>query len=183
MYKLCRPFILWLTGLPCSGKTTLAQAIKKEFLKNGHFSFKVLDGDEFRSKYSKGLGFSIEDRHTNNLRIANKAIEFTKEGDAVVVAIVSAYRETRKEVKKVFKDLVEVYVKCSVEVCEQRDTKGMYKQARENKIEHFTGVNDPYEEPLNPDIRVETHKQNLEECLETVIKRLEELNYISNKKN
>ena len=78
---------------------------------------------------------------------------------------------------------MEVYVKCSVEVCEQRDTKGMYKKARENKIEHFTGVNDPYEEPLNPDIRVETHKQNLEECLETVIKRLEELNYISNKKN
>ena len=183
MYQLNKPFVLWLTGLPCSGKSTLAKGIEEELSVCADFPVKVLDGDEFRSKFSKDLGFSIEDRHANNLRAAKQAIEIAKTGQAVMVAIVSAYRKTREEIKTLFEDLIEVYVKCPVETCEDRDVKGMYKKAREDKIKYFTGVNDPYEEPLNPDIEVKTHKQNLEECLEVVINKLEELDYISRGRN
>ena len=183
MYQLNKPFVLWLTGLPCSGKSTLAKAIEEELSIDTDFPVKVLDGDEFRSQFSKELGFSIEDRHTNNLRIAKKAIETANTGKVVVVAVVSAYRKTREKIKELFEGLIEVYVKCPVETCEARDIKGMYKKAREDKIKYFTGVNDPYEEPLNPDIEVKTHKQNLEECLEVVINKLEELDYISRGRN
>ena len=183
MHRLNKPFILWLTGLPCSGKSTLAKAIEKKLVLGEDFPIKVLDGDEFRKEFSGDLGFSIEDRHTNNLRAAEKAIEVSKTGMAVIVAIVSAYRKTREEIKKLSEQVIEVYVECSLETCESRDVKGMYKKARKNQITFFTGVNDPYEEPLNPDIKIETDIKSLEECVNIIINKLMEIGYISTRSN
>ena len=179
MYQLNKPFVLWLTGLPCSGKSTLAKAIEEELSIDTDFPVKVLDGDEFRSQFSKDLGFSIEDRHTNNLRIAKKAIETANTGKVVVVAVVSAYRKTREKIKELFEGLIEVYVKCPVETCEARDIKGMYKKAREGKMKNFTGVNDPYEEPLDPEIEVNTGENGIGGCSAIIIQGLVKLEYIS----
>ena len=179
MYQLNKPVVLWLTGLPCSGKSTLAKAIEEELSIDSDFPVKVLDGDGFRNKFSKELGFSIEDRHTNNLRAAQKAIEIANTGKAVVVAMVSAYRKTREKIKVMVESLIEVYVKCPVKTCEARDIKGMYQKAKEGRIKNFTGVNDPYEEPLYPEIEVDTNENSIRVCLTIVIQELVKLEYIS----
>ena len=155
------------------------KAIEEDLSIDTDFHIKVFDGDEFRNKSSNDLGFSIEDRHTNNLRAAQKAIEIMNTGKAVVVAIVSAYRKTREKIKELFEDVIEVYVKCPVETCEARDIKGMYKKAREEKITNFTGVNDPYEEPLDPEIEVDTNENGIRECLTIIFQELVKLEYIS----
>jgi adenylylsulfate kinase len=173
-----RPFVLWLTGLPCSGKTTLAQALDKEFLQGSSRPLRILDGDKLRADLSKDLGFSREDRDTHNLRVAAKASEIMKSGDPVCVSLISPYRKTRQTIKEVTSNFVELYVKCPVEVCEKRDSKGMYKLARAGKIKMFTGVDDPYEEPLSPDIVVETDRQNINECVNTILNGLIKHGYI-----
>ena len=156
-----------------------AKAIEEELSIDSDFPVKVLDGDGFRNKFSKELGFSIEDRHTNNLRAAQKAIEIANTGKAVVVAMVSAYRKTREKIKVMVESLIEVYVKCPVKTCEARDIKGMYQKAKEGRIKNFTGVNDPYEEPLYPEIEVDTNENSIRVCLTIVIQELVKLEYIS----
>jgi adenylylsulfate kinase len=177
-FKVEKLFILWFTGLPSSGKTTLAESLKKEFLLNNSIPLTILDGDAVRQNISKGLGFSKADRHTNNLRVAEKALEIAEEGNPVCVSLISPYRKTRQEIREKINNFVEVYIKCPLEVCEQRDTKGMYRLAREGKIKNFTGIDDPYEEPSNPEITVETDKQGVKNSVDTIINQLEALGYI-----
>jgi adenylylsulfate kinase len=176
--EVVRAFVLWFTGLPSSGKTTLAESLKEKFLFSNSIPLTVLDGDAVRQNISKGLGFSKEDRHTNNLRVAEKALEIVENGNPVCVSLISPYRNTRQAIRGKICNFVEVYIKCPLEVCEQRDTKGMYKLAREGKIKNFTGIDDPYEEPPNPEITVKTDKQGIKNCVDNIISELERLGYI-----
>ena len=176
--KVQKPFVLWFTGLPCSGKTTLAQALEREFLRVSTTPLRILDGDKVRADLSKGLGFSRKDRDTHNFRVAEKASEIVKNGEPVCVSLISPYRNIRQTIKETISSFVEVYVKCPIDVCEKRDVKGMYKLARQGKIKMFTGIDDPYEEPLNPDIIVETDKQSVEECIKTIMNGLVKYGYI-----
>jgi adenylylsulfate kinase len=148
-------FTIWFTGLSGAGKTTISQLVEKE-LRGRHLKVEVLDGDIVRTNLSKGLGFSREDRDTNIRRIAFVANLLARNGVAVIVAAISPYRNTRDEARALIGDFVEVFVKCPLEVCVDRDVKGLYKKAMEGKIEGFTGVSDPYEEPLKPEVVLET---------------------------
>jgi sulfate adenylyltransferase len=147
---------LWFTGLSGSGKSTTAEILTSLMLEHGR-QITVLDGDVVRTHLSKGLGFSPEDRDTNILRIGYVASEITRHGGVVVCAAISPYRATRNEVRKmVGENFIEVFVDTPIEVCEQRDVKGMYARARRGQITGFTGVDDPYEEPVNPEIALDT---------------------------
>jgi adenylylsulfate kinase len=148
-------FTIWFTGLSGAGKTTISQLVEKE-LRGRHLKVEVLDGDVVRTNLSKGLGFSREDRDTNIRRIAFVANLLARNGVAVIVAAISPYRNTRNEARALIGHFVEVFVKCPLEVCVDRDVKGLYKKAMEGKIEGFTGVSDPYEEPLKPEVVLET---------------------------
>jgi len=176
--QILNPFVLWFTGLPSSGKTTVAESLRKEFLFYSSKTLTVFDGDAVRKGLSKDLSFSKEDRHTNNLRVAEKALNIVKGGNAVCVALISPYRETRRKIREMIPGFIEVYIKCPLELCEKRDTKGMFKLARERKIKNFTGIDDPYEEPSNPEITVETDKQGVKNCVDTILNELEALGYI-----
>lgn len=138
----------------------------------------VLDGDVIRTNLSKGLGFSKEDRDTNILRIAFVAKLLTRNNVATIVAAISPYREIRRKAREEIRSMVEVFVKCPVEVCAERDTKGLYKKAYSGEIKNFTGVSDPYEEPENPEVIVETDKMSPEECADRIIQKLTELDYL-----
>lgn len=176
--QILTPFVLWFTGLPSAGKTTLAESLKKEFLFHSSKTLTVFDGDAVRRDFSKDLSFSREDRHTNNMRVAEKALSVLRGGNAVCVALISPYRETRQKIREMIPCFIEVYIKCPFEVCEKRDTKGMFKLARESKIKNFTGIDDPYEEPSGPEITVETNKHGVTSCVDTILNELEVLGYI-----
>jgi adenylylsulfate kinase len=156
----------------------VAESLRKEFLFYSSKTLTVFDGDAVRKGLSKDLSFSKEDRHTNNLRVAEKALNIVKGGNAVCVALISPYRETRRKIREMIPGFIEVYIKCPLELCEKRDTKGMFKLARERKIKNFTGIDDPYEEPSNPEITVETDKQGVKNCVDTILNELEALGYI-----
>ncbi|MDF2958036.1 MAG: Adenylylsulfate kinase [Candidatus Alkanophagales archaeon MCA70_species_1] len=175
-----RGFTLWFTGLPCSGKTTLADAVAEELRRRG-LRVERLDGDVVRRTLSRDLGFSREDREENIRRVAFVAKLLTRNGVAVLTSFVSPYRKMREEARKEIGDFVEVYVKCPLEVCMQRDVKGMYKKALVGEIKNFTGISDPYEEPLNPEIVVETDKEGVEACVNKILRKLEELGYLPTK--
>ena len=166
-------FCVWLTGLSGAGKTTTAQVLESLLLEVGR-RVTVLDGDVVRTHLSKGLGFSKEDRDTNILRIGYVASEIVRHGGAVICAAISPYRATRDEVRRMMGDerFVEVYVNAPVEVCETRDTKGLYARARRGEITGFTGVDDPYEPPLHPDITLDTVRRSPEENGRLVLERL-----------
>src|SRR5213592_558895 len=152
-------FTLWFTGLSGAGKSTITGILVEE-LENRGSKLEVLDGDIVRENLSKGLGFSKEDRDTNIRRIAFVANLLSRNGVPVITAAISPYREIRDEARQMMDGrFVEIYVKASVEVCEERDDKGLYAKARSGEIKEFTGVSDPYEEPLNPEIIVETERQ------------------------
>jgi len=170
-------FTAWFTGLPCSGKTAVANRVA-ELLKARGFKVERLDGDIVRQSLTRDLGFSKEDRNENIRRITFVAKLLTRNGVAVLTSFISPYREVRAYAREEIGDFVEVYVKCSVEVCMERDVKGMYEKAIKGEIKEFTGVSDPYEEPLNPEILLETDKETLEESANRVIKRLNDLGYI-----
>lgn len=172
-----RGFTLWFTGLPCSGKTTLSDLIEKELRENGQ-PVEHLDGDLIRQELSKDLGFSKEHRDINIERASFVASLLTRNGVATLVSFVSPYRKTRQAARERIGAFIELFVYCPLEVCEKRDVKGMYKLARAGKIRDFTGVSDPYEEPENPEIRVDTSKAGIEECKETVLTYLEARNWI-----
>ena len=172
-----RGFTVWFTGLPSSGKSTLAAMLFGELEARG-MKAELLDGDVVRTNLSKGLGYSREDRDTNILRIGWVAERLTYHGVAVVVSAISPYRGTRDQVRRQVGDFVEVFVSCPVEECARRDVKGLYEKAMRGEITEFTGVSDPYEPPLDPEVTVETDKLSPEECLATVLDRLQELGYI-----
>jgi adenylylsulfate kinase len=171
-------FCLWFTGLSGSGKTTITNLLVKELLKRGS-KLEVLDGDVVRENLSKGLGFSKEDRDTNIRRIAFVANLLSRNGVPVITAAISPYRDIRDEARQLMNGrFIEVYVKASVEECERRDVKGLYKKARAGEIKEFTGISDPYEPPLNPEITVETEKQTPEESAQQILTYLEDNGWI-----
>jgi adenylylsulfate kinase len=167
-------FCLWFTGLSGSGKSTITTHLVKELRKRGS-KLEVLDGDVVRENLSKGLGFSKEDRDTNIRRIAFVANLLSRNEVPVITAAISPYREIRDEARQMMGDrFVEAYVKASVEVCEQRDVKGLYAKARSGEIKEFTGVSDPYEPPENPELVLDTEHQSAEESAQQILSYLED---------
>jgi adenylylsulfate kinase len=170
-------FTVWFTGLSGAGKSTLAQTLEQRFRTLG-YKTEVLDGDVVRTYLSKGLGFSREDRNANIKRIAFVCNLLTRNGVICISAAISPYREAREWARQQIGEFVEVYVKCPIEVCCQRDVKGLYKLVHEGKIKGFTGIDDPYEEPENPELVVETDKETIEESVVRILAKLEELGYV-----
>jgi adenylyl-sulfate kinase len=170
-------FTLWFTGLSGSGKSTLATALEGVLLDRG-LQVEILDGDEVRTNLSKGLGFSKEDRDTNIRRIGYVCNMLSRNGVTAISAAISPYRAIRDEVRGSIENFVEVYTRCSIEELARRDPKGLYKRALAGEIPNFTGVSDPYEEPVNPEIVCDTEKDTLEQSLERVVRSLELMGYI-----
>jgi adenylylsulfate kinase len=165
---LSKGLTVWFTGLPSAGKTTVAHALEKRLLDGGH-KVEVLDGDVVRTHLTKGLGFSKEDRDENIRRIGFVANLLSRNGVVVLASVISPYREVRDEVRALHGDrFFEVYVSTSVEVCSERDVKGLYAKQRAGELKGLTGVDDPYEAPLAPELVVPTHEQTLEESVELV---------------
>lgn len=171
--------ILWFTGLSGSGKSTLAHAVEEKLFEMGIHTY-VLDGDNIRTGLNKDLGFSAEDREENIRRIGEVAKLFVDAGIITLTAFISPYKKDRELIRDLVEngEFIEIYVKCPLEICEQRDVKGLYKKARAGIIKNFTGIDDPYEEPENPEIIVETDKETLEESVNKIIKYLEEKGYL-----
>ena len=171
-------FTLWFTGLSGAGKTTISKLVETE-LHNRRNRLEILDGDVVRENLSKGLGFSKEDRDTNIRRIAFVADLLSRNGVPVITAAISPYREIRDEARELMGDrFIEVFVKASVEVCAERDVKGLYAKAFSGEIKEFTGVSDPYEEPLNAEIVLDTENETPEESAQKLISLLEERDLI-----
>ena len=172
-----RGFTLWLTGLSGAGKSTLAAAVSAE-LRGRDVPVEVLDGDEVRQNLSKGLGFSGEDRDTNIRRIGYVAKLLARNGVAVITAAISPYRGIRDAVREEIGAFVEVYVRASLDECIRRDTKGLYRRALAGEIPQFTGVSDPYEEPLAPELVIDTEREEVADSASRVVDRLLELGHL-----
>jgi adenylylsulfate kinase len=172
-----RGFTLWFTGLSGSGKTTISELVEHE-LRNRERPVEVLDGDIVRTNLSKGLSFSREDRNINVLRIGFVANLLTRNGVGVVVSAISPYKEARDQVRRRIVDFVEVFVDAPLEVCAERDVKGLYKKAFSGEIQGFTGVSDPYEPPNAPDLVLKTEEESPEESARKVIEKLEFFGYL-----
>ena len=175
-------FTIWFTGLSGSGKSTLSEVIEQRLKARGR-NVEVLDGDIVRTHLSKGLGFSREDRDTNIKRIGFVCGLLTRNGVVCISAAIAPYREARDWARKEIGNFVEVYVKCPIEVCRQRDVKGLYKLVDEGKIKNFTGVDDPYEEPVHPELIIETDKETVEESVTRIFARLTELGYLESEES
>lgn len=177
-----RGFTIWFTGLSGAGKSTLAEGVQQRF-NLVERNVEVLDGDTVRTHLSKGLGFSREDRDTNIKRIAFVCSLLTRNRVICLSAAISPYREARAWARKEIGNFVEVYVKCPIAVCRQRDVKGLYKLVDEGKITGFTGVDDPYEEPEHPELIVETDKETIEESISRIFAKLEDLGYLESEED
>jgi adenylylsulfate kinase len=169
---------IWLTGLSGGGKTTISQFLEKELQMQG-YRVAVLDGDVVRQNLTRGLGFSKEDRDENVRRIGFVADLLTQNGVITIVSAISPYRDLREEVRQRIGDFIEVYVNAPLEVCEQRDVKGLYKKARTGEIKHFTGIDDPYEPPVCPEVECNTERESVAESATKVLAKLRELGYVS----
>jgi adenylylsulfate kinase len=166
--------LLWFTGLSGSGKSTLAHRVETALFERGCRTY-VLDGDNIRHGLNKDLGFSPQDREENIRRIGEVAKLFVDAGVIVMTAFISPYRADRDKARAINGDsFIEIYVKCPLEVCEQRDPKGLYKKARAGQIPEFTGISAPYEEPLQPELVIDTAELNLDESAAKVIQYLED---------
>ena len=173
-----RGFTLWFTGLSGAGKTTISEIVEKE-LRERFGKVEVLDGDIVRTNLSKGLGFSREDRDTNILRIGFVAELLTRNGVGVIVSAISPFKEARDQVRRnIEEDFIEVYVDAPLEVCAERDVKGLYKKAFAGEIAQFTGVSDPYEPPAAPELHIKTDEEEPRESARRVILKLDELGYL-----
>lgn len=167
-------FVLWLTGLCASGKTTIAKGLEPE-LKERACLVEILDGDVVRTNLSKGLGFSREDRITNMRRIAFVANLLSRNDVVAIVAAISPYRETREEIRRSLDvDFIEVYLDAPLEACEARDIKGLYAMARAGELLAFTGIGDPYEAPIHPEITCHTAEETPEESIAKILAELEQ---------
>lgn len=171
-------FTLWFTGLSGSGKTTVSRILEQRL--RGHGArVEVLDGDVVRTHLSKGLGFSKQDRDTNIRRIGFVCQLLSRNGVIAIAAAISPYRETRDYVRSQMEHFVEVYARCPLETLVERDVKGLYKKALAGEIQEFTGVSDPYEEPLQPEVIMDTHLETPEQCADKIWAKLEELGLIA----
>jgi len=171
-------FTVWFTGLSGAGKSTVAEMLYHEFQAR-QMKTEILDGDVVRQNLSKGLGFSKEDRDTNIRRIAFVADLLSRNGVPVITSAVSPYRELRDEARELMGDrFIEVFVKASVEVCAERDAKGLYEKAFKGEIKEFTGVSDPYEIPENPELVIDTESQSPEQSAQQILVYLEEREFI-----
>jgi adenylyl-sulfate kinase len=174
-------FVLWLTGLSAAGKSTIASLVARDLEARGVLVDR-LDGDVVRTHLTKGLGFSKEDRDTNIERIGWVASRLARAGAAVIVSVISPYEETRQKARALVEEhaaFVEVHVATSLAECERRDPKGLYAMAHAGEIRDFTGVDDPYEEPSNPELRLSTEGRSPEESAAIVLAKLEELGLIA----
>jgi adenylylsulfate kinase len=172
-----RGVTVWFTGLSGAGKTSVSQAVFEELRARG-YKVESLDGDVVRTNLTKGLAFSKEDRDENIRRIGFVAHLLTRNGVIVLVSAISPYRAIREEVRKRIGDFVEVYVNAPLAVCEQRDVKGLYQKARAGEIKSFTGIDDPYEPPLSPEVECRTDRESIVECAVKVLGVLEQLGYV-----
>jgi adenylylsulfate kinase len=172
-----RGVVIWFTGLSGSGKTTIAHLVEDKLLGAG-IPVEMLDGDVVRENLSKGLGFSKEDRDTNIRRIAFVAHLLQRNGVFVITAAISPYAAIREEARAMAKDFIEVFADAPLEVCEQRDVKGLYAKARAGEIKGFTGIDDPYEPPAGPEVVCNTDKETPEESAQKVFDKLVELKYV-----
>jgi adenylyl-sulfate kinase len=170
-------FTIWFTGLPCSGKSTisliLGEAIKKE-----RGMVEILDGDVVRTNLSKGLGFSREDRETNLMRIAFVCNLLTRNGVPNIAAAISPFENVREQARELIGNFVEVYARCPIEQCIERDVKGMYKKALAGQIKGFTGVDDPFDEPVNPEVICETDQETPEESAQKILAHLRKRGFL-----
>jgi adenylyl-sulfate kinase len=171
-------FTLWFTGLPSSGKSTLARRVEEELLARGR-AVEVLDGDEVRMRLTKGLGFSKEDRDENIRRIAYVAKLLGRSGAVAITATISPYREIREEIRAEIDNFVEIYVDCPIETCIERDVKGLYKKALAGEIKNFTGVSDPYEPPAAPEVTIRSADESEDESLAKILDALTALGYLA----
>ncbi len=172
-----RGVTVWLTGLSGSGKTTICEALEKELRSHG-CKLEVLDGDIVRENLSKGLTFSKEDRDINVRRIGFVSHLLTRNGVIVLVSAISPYRSVRDEVRQQVGDFFEVHVSAPLSTCEERDVKGLYKKARAGEIKGFTGIDDPYEVPLNPEVNCPTHQETLKQSVDKIVSQLAEAGYL-----
>ncbi|MDL5056287.1 adenylyl-sulfate kinase [Geitlerinema calcuttense] len=169
---------LWFTGLSGAGKTTLSQAVAEVLRRNG-YRIEVLDGDIVRKNLSKGLGFSKSDRDENIRRIGFVAHLLSRNGVIVLVSAISPYQNIRDEVRDRIGNFVEIYVNAPLDVCEARDVKGLYKRARAGEIQGFTGIDDPYEVPVNPEIECRTDRETVTESVAKILVKLTEFGYLA----
>lgn len=178
MTRPTKGFTVWFTGLPSAGKSTLAELLAPELRQRGH-GVEVLDGDVVRTHLCKGLGFSKEDRDENIRRIGFVCAMVTRHGGAAIAAAISPYRAIRDEVRATVGNFVEVYVQTAVETCIQRDVKGLYKKALAGELKGFTGVDDPYEPPVNPELTIATESESPQQSATRILRKLEELGYVA----
>jgi adenylylsulfate kinase len=171
-------FTIWLTGLSGAGKTTVARRFEALMEERGRH-VEVLDGDVIRQNLSKGLGFSKEDRDTNIRRIGFVCELLTRNGAAVVASAISPYRNVRDELRAKIDDFVEVHVNCPLEVCIERDPKGLYKKALAGEIKDFTGIDDPYEAPLTPEVELHTDQETVDQSVGKILEKLVALGYLA----
>ena len=171
-------FTLWFTGLSGAGKSTLSLQVA-ETLRHRGLNVEILDGDEVRTNLSKGLGFSKEDRDTNIKRIGFVSHLLSRNDVIAIAAAISPYREVRDYNRALIGKFVEVYTKCPIDACARRDVKGLYQKAMTGEIKGFTGIDDPYEEPLHPEVVCETDKETPEQSAERVLRKLGELGYLT----
>ncbi len=172
-------FTLWFTGLVCSGKSVLADALADDLKKRG-MKVERLDGDIMRKSLTRDLGFSDEDRRRNIERVTFVAKLLTRNGVAVLASFISPFNDIREYSRNEIGTYILVYVKCPIEVCEQRDVKGMYVKARAGEIKQFTGIDSPFEEPDKADIIVDTSKQSIQESKEIILNSLDKMGYLPN---
>lgn len=165
-----KSMLLWFTGLSGAGKSTISIALERELFNRGLRTY-VLDGDNIRFGLNKDLGFKPEDRKENIRRIGEVAKLMVDAGGIILAAFISPYREDRNMVRKLFQEdeFIEIYIKCSLEECKNRDPKGLYKKASNGEIKNFTGIDAPYEEPLSPEITIETNNSTVEESVQLLI--------------
>lgn len=172
-------FTLWLTGLSGAGKTTMAVLLEQRLRAMGA-KVEVLDGDAVRTRFSKRLGYSKEDRDEQVSRVGYICELLSRNGIVAIAALVSPYREIREQLRTRIPNFIEVYVECPLDALVARDVKGLYKKALSGEIEHFTGVSDPYEPPLNPEVTIDSSRQTPEESIAAIWAALERLNVIPN---
>lgn len=172
-------FVIWLTGLSGSGKSTIANELAKELFQRKVRNY-VLDGDNIRHGLNKDLGFSDEDRKENIRRIGEVSKLFVDGGQVVITAFISPFIEDRERARQIVgkDEFIEIYVDCPLEECENRDPKGLYKKARKGEIKEFTGIDSPYEEPISPDFTVNTHTSSVPECTASILSFLESKSFI-----
>ncbi|MCH8064377.1 MAG: adenylyl-sulfate kinase [Chloroflexi bacterium] len=173
-----RGVTIWFTGLSGAGKTTIAEKLVQVLRDRGR-KVEILDGDVVRTNLSKGLGFSKEDRDTNIRRIGFVCNLLARNGVFAIASAISPYRSVRDEIRATHSDFVEVYIRCSIEKLTERDVKGLYAKALSGEIKNFTGISDPYEEPLNPEVLLDSETETEEESLAKLVARLEELGYVA----